>query len=280
MEDRQEDADVSVLVAAAVDVVVEDDVAVVKVVAEVLDDPLQRRLSAVGDDRGVLGLGERAAAAVEDHRHEIADLVEDRRPRGAHQHGRHLVGDRLHAALQDGGEDRVCAGHGRIRPQRPVDVQTPSAVGHMHRLLQQGDPDLAAGRERRDGMADALKRHLADHPRSRAGMHVVLGRSLQPQTPSPMVRWRRRSGGAWATSTRPWNRDSSAGHVAMSRRQTMGPEWDHELACDGLQGHASLSRAFAAKREDPSGCRDLHARTASRLERRTRLELATLSLGS
>ena len=38
-EDRQEDADVRVLVAAAEDVVVEDDVAVVDVVAEVLDDP-------------------------------------------------------------------------------------------------------------------------------------------------------------------------------------------------------------------------------------------------
>ena len=91
VEDRQEDADVGVLVAAAVDVVVEDDVAVVQVVAEVLDDVLQRRLGAVGDDRRVLGLGERAAAAVEDHSHEIADLVEDRRPRGAHQHGRHLA---------------------------------------------------------------------------------------------------------------------------------------------------------------------------------------------
>jgi hypothetical protein len=66
----------------------------------------------------------------------------------------------------------------------------------------------------------------------------------------------------------------------MSRRQTMGPEWDHELACDGLQGDASLSRALAPKREDPRGCRDLHARTASRLERRTGLEPATLSLGS
>jgi hypothetical protein len=28
----------------------------------------------------------------------------------------------------------------------------------------------------------------------------------------------------------------------------MGPEWDHELACDGLQGRASSSRAFAPKR--------------------------------
>ena len=111
VEDRQEDADVRVLVAAAVDVVVEDHVAVVQVVAEVLDDPLQRRLRAVGDDRRVLGLGERAAAAVEDHRHQIADLVEDRRPRGAHQHRRHLAGDRLHAALQDGSEDRIRAGH-------------------------------------------------------------------------------------------------------------------------------------------------------------------------
>ena len=68
-EDREEDTDVRVLVAAAVDVVVDEDIAVVQVVAEVLDDPLQRRLSAVRDDRGVLGLRERAAGAVEDHRH-------------------------------------------------------------------------------------------------------------------------------------------------------------------------------------------------------------------
>jgi hypothetical protein len=40
VEDRQEDADVRVLVTAAVDVVVEDDVAVVEVVAEVRDDLL------------------------------------------------------------------------------------------------------------------------------------------------------------------------------------------------------------------------------------------------
>ena len=78
-EDRHEDAHVRVLVAAAEDVVVQDDVTLVDVFAEVLDHLHQRRLSAVRDDRRVFGLGESAAAAVEDHGHEIAVLVEDRR---------------------------------------------------------------------------------------------------------------------------------------------------------------------------------------------------------
>ncbi|MDT4864723.1 hypothetical protein FQZ97_994930 [compost metagenome] len=78
-EDRQEDSGVGVLVAAVVDVVVDDDVALVDVVPEVLDDVLQRRVRAERDDRGELGLGERVAVAVEDDRHQVADLVEDGR---------------------------------------------------------------------------------------------------------------------------------------------------------------------------------------------------------
>ena len=52
------------------------------------------------------------------------------------------------------------------------------------------------------------------------------------------------------------------GHLRdVSAAERWDHEWDPELACDGLQGHASLSRAFAPKREDPRACRDLHALT-------------------
>ena len=56
---RDVDPDVGELVAAGEDVVVQEDVAVVHVVAERLDDRLQRRPGAERDDRRELGLGER-----------------------------------------------------------------------------------------------------------------------------------------------------------------------------------------------------------------------------
>ena len=78
MEDGDVDARVGVLVAAGEYVIVNDDVALVNVVAEELDDVLERGLGSEGDDGSELGLRQGAALGVEDDGHQVADLVKDR----------------------------------------------------------------------------------------------------------------------------------------------------------------------------------------------------------
>ncbi len=70
---------------------------------------------------------------------------------------------------------------------------------------------------------------------------------------------------------------SPVGATACGR---MRPPMRPRHPSEGMQRGARLTVAPAAKREDPRACRDLHRVADFRLKRRTRFELATLSLGS
>ncbi|MBV6412139.1 MAG: hypothetical protein GAKPKEKM_03060 [Rhodocyclaceae bacterium] len=95
MEDRLVDGDVVVLVAQAEDVVVEDDVARVQVVAEVVLDVLAHRRQREGEDGQVLGLLEHVAVAVVEAGDVVLGLAQDRRAGGLLHRDAHLVGDGL-----------------------------------------------------------------------------------------------------------------------------------------------------------------------------------------
>ena len=106
-EDGLEGGHVVVLVAQGEDVVVEEDVPRVDLAAEALGDVLAHRRQREGQDGQVLGLLEHAPAGVVQAGDEVARLAQDRRARGLLHADRHLVGDRLERAAQDGDVDRV-----------------------------------------------------------------------------------------------------------------------------------------------------------------------------
>jgi hypothetical protein len=83
VEDRFVDGDVVQLVPEREDVVVEDHVPFVDVVAEVPADVLADRGERKGQDRQVLGLLEHPALGVVEAGHEVFRLAQDRRPRRA-----------------------------------------------------------------------------------------------------------------------------------------------------------------------------------------------------
>ncbi len=98
---------VVVLIAHGEDVVVEDDVALVDVVAEVLDDVLADRLQGEGQDGQILLLLEHVAGGVVEPGHEVTRLAEDGRPGGARHRDGHLLRDALQALLEDRDQDAV-----------------------------------------------------------------------------------------------------------------------------------------------------------------------------
>ncbi len=105
-------------------------------------------------------------------------------------------------------------------------------------------PAYKLGKEwriRRDHFDEAMEARLV------TGEPARTGGLWDPTTPRRTAR-SPTSQVAGAASTRP-----SPGTWGCLGGRPMGPEWDHDLACDGLQGRASLSRAFAPKREDPRG---------------------------
>ncbi len=107
MEYGPEGSHIVVLVAAGEDIVVQDHVARINLVAKKPDDLLARRLQGEGKHRDIFGLLEHVAIGVVEAGDEVARLVEDRRARGAQQGQAHFLGDRLEPPLHDRNQDRV-----------------------------------------------------------------------------------------------------------------------------------------------------------------------------
>jgi hypothetical protein len=127
-EHRLEHRHVVVLVAQAEDVVVEDHVARMQVVAEVLLDVLADRRQREGEDRQVLGLLEHVAIAVVEAGHVVLGLAQDRRTGGLLHRDAHLVGDRAERARVDRQQDGVDF-HGVGGAHVGVSVEVQAATG-------------------------------------------------------------------------------------------------------------------------------------------------------
>ena len=110
VKDRPEHGDVVVLVAPAEHVVVQNHVARMDFVSEERNDLLADRFQGEREHRDVFGLLQHVAVRVVQPRHEVASLVQDRRPRGAQERQPHLFGDRFEAARNHGCENRIDQG--------------------------------------------------------------------------------------------------------------------------------------------------------------------------
>ena len=107
VEDRLEDRHVVELVAQRKDVVVNDDVAFMKIFAEVLPDVLADRSEGERQDRQVFGLLQHPALRVVQAGDEVLRLAEDRRAGSPLQRDRHLVRYRLEGPREDARQDGV-----------------------------------------------------------------------------------------------------------------------------------------------------------------------------
>ncbi len=119
-EERIDHGHVVEVGAAGVGVVVQEDVARVDVVAELLLHRLHRPADRHDVERVVLALGHRdeLGVAVHEHAGEVLALVEDRGVGGAHQGDAHLAHDRGEGLAQDLQGDRVHRGGAHARASR------------------------------------------------------------------------------------------------------------------------------------------------------------------
>ena len=119
-EERIDHGHVVQVGAAGIGVVVQEDVARVDVVAELLLHRLHRPADRHDVERVVLALGHRdeLGVAVHEHAGEVLALVEDRGVGGAHQGHAHLAHDRGEGLAQDLQRDRVHRGGAHARASR------------------------------------------------------------------------------------------------------------------------------------------------------------------
>ena len=136
VEDRDHDRDVGRVGGAAVRVVVEDDVALVDVVAEDPDHVLDDLRHRAHEHRRRVRLGQLVALRVEDAGAEVLGLADDRRVRHAVEDAGHLLGDRRERAADHAHQDRRREARGALglgaRRGRAVDddVAVPVDLGH------------------------------------------------------------------------------------------------------------------------------------------------------
>ncbi len=109
-EDRPGDGDVRQMRAAVERVVVDEDVAVVHVVAEELRDGAQGEGRRPADDGNVVGLREQPAVGAEERGREVAGFHEDGRAGRAQHRLAHLAGDAVQGAADHGHENGVGRG--------------------------------------------------------------------------------------------------------------------------------------------------------------------------
>ena len=108
LEERLEEGVLGAVQAAAIGVVVEDDVALLQgLERDLLGAGLDQQRHAADHGRAELGAGDHVALGVGERAGEVEALVEDRRVGRLHQQDAHLAADRHHGGVEDAHHDGI-----------------------------------------------------------------------------------------------------------------------------------------------------------------------------